>query len=112
MRKLKGANNTIVSSELPIPSQAFFAGSARVSVFARRAGGGPLISLAYLICRSLFRLLVRAMGRIDDKDVEIVVLRRQLEVLHRQNRRPRFRTQDRMLLAALSRLLPAGGGHS
>jgi hypothetical protein len=76
---LKGANNTIVSSELPIPSQAFFAGSAKVSVFARRAGGGPLISLAYLICRSLFRLLVRALGRIDDKDVEIVVLRHQLE---------------------------------
>jgi putative transposase len=44
--------------------------------------------------------------RIDDKDVEIVVLRHQLEVLHRQNGRPRFRTQDRMLLAALSRLLP------
>jgi putative transposase len=65
-----------------------------------------LISLAYLTCRSLFRLLVFAMGRIDDKDVEIAVLRHQLEVLHRQKGRPRFRTQDRMLLAALSRLLP------
>jgi hypothetical protein len=72
----------------------------------RRPGGGQLISLAYLICRSLFRLLACAVRRIDDKDVEIVVLRHQLDVLHRQNGRPRFRTQDRMLLAALSRLLP------
>ena len=46
------------------------------------------------------------MRRIDDKDVEIVVLRHQLEVLHRQQGRPRFRTQDKMLLATLSRLLP------
>ena len=82
------------------------AGSPRLSFSPRRAGGGQLISLAYLICRSLFRLLACAVRRIDDKDVEIVVLRHQLEVLHRQNGRPRFRTQDRMLLAALSRLLP------
>ena len=104
--RLKGANNTIVSSfELPIRSRRSSLGHLG-SVFARRAGGDPLISLAYLICRSQFRLLVRAMVRIDDNDVEIVVLRHQLEVRHRQNGRPRFRTQDRMLLAALSRLLP------
>jgi hypothetical protein len=30
------------------------------------------------------------MRRIDDKDVEIVVLRHQLEVLHQQKGRPRF----------------------
>jgi len=45
-------------------------------------------------------------SRIHDKDVEIVVLRHQLHVLNRQKGKPRYRTQDRMLLAVLSRLLP------
>ena len=103
---VKGANNTVAPSELPTHVAAPFRWLRRLSVFARRAGGGQLISLAYLICRSLFRLLACAVRRIDDKDVEIVVLRHQLEVLHRQQGRPRFRTQDRMLLATLSRLLP------
>ena len=103
---MKGANNAVAPSELPIRVASVLP-LARLGspVFACRAGGGQLISLAYLICRSLFRLFVSAVRRIDDKDVEIVVLRQQLEVLHRQGR-PRFRTQDRMLLAALSRLLP------
>jgi hypothetical protein len=43
------------------------------------------------------------MRRIDDKDVEIVVLRHQLEVLHQQKGRPRFQPQDKMLLPALTR---------
>jgi hypothetical protein len=40
------------------------------------------------------------------KDVEIVVLRHQLQVLRRQAGRPRFRWSDRLLLAAASRHLP------
>jgi hypothetical protein len=38
--------------------------------------------------------------------VEIAVLRHQLAVLHRQVPRPRYTPADRMLLAALAKLLP------
>jgi hypothetical protein len=41
------------------------------------------------------------MRRIEDKDLDNVVLRHQLEVLHRQKGRPRFQPQDRMRLPAL-----------
>jgi putative transposase len=44
--------------------------------------------------------------RPDAKDVEIAVLRHQLAVLRRQVARPRFTSADRMLLAALAKLLP------
>jgi putative transposase len=40
------------------------------------------------------------------KDVEIAVLRHQLQVLRRQVRRPSFRPLDRVFLAATARLLP------
>jgi len=35
-----------------------------------------------------------------------------LEVLHRQTARPRLRRRDRLLLAAASRVLPRGAGHT
>ncbi len=41
-----------------------------------------------------------------DKDIEIIVLRHQLDVLHRQVRQPRFQPADRALLSLLARLLP------
>ena len=48
-----------------------------------------LISLVYLVVRILLRLLVRD-GRGDAaRDLEIVVLRHQLNVLRRQVKRPR-----------------------
>jgi putative transposase len=40
------------------------------------------------------------------KDLEIVVLRHQLQVLRRHGGRPRFRWSDRLFLAAASRHLP------
>jgi len=45
--------------------------------------GDQLISIAYLICRVLLRAVVSVIRCVDAKDVEILVLRHQLEVLHR-----------------------------
>jgi putative transposase len=50
-------------------------------------------------------LLVLRGRRDRSKDVEILVLRHQLAVLHRQITRPRFEPNDRVLLAALARVL-------
>jgi putative transposase len=62
--------------------------------------------LAYLTrCRfiQLLALLARGDGA---KDLEILVLRHQIAVLHRHVSRPRLETADRALLAAVSRVLP------
>jgi transposase len=67
-----------------------------------------LIRLAYLGITNAVALL-RLLPRSDrDKDIEILVLRHQLAVLHRHldGRRVRFRPTDRALLAALLHRLP------
>jgi putative transposase len=65
-----------------------------------------LLSLAYLVVRTLLRLLVSNGQGVAAKDLEIVVLRHQLSVLRRQSKRPRFRRFDRAFLAAAARRLP------
>ncbi len=61
-----------------------------------------------LIVRALARLL--RVGGHDDaaKDLEILVLRHQLRVLQRKAGPPRLRPIDRVLLAAVSRVIPRG----
>jgi len=63
-------------------------------------------SFVYLALRRVLELLVLCWRSADAKEVEILVLRHQLAVLRRQHPRPRLQPQDRVLLAALSRLLP------
>jgi GTP pyrophosphokinase len=60
-------------------------------------------SLLALVLLRVLALLVRS--REDAKDLEIVVLRHQLQVLRRQVGRTRFRWSDRLFLAAASRHL-------
>jgi putative transposase len=64
------------------------------------------VSFAYWVVLRLFELLV-LLGRSERaKEVEILVLRHELQVLRRQVGRPRLRVADRALLAALTRVLP------
>jgi hypothetical protein len=65
-----------------------------------------LVSLVYWVLRRLLELVVLGLRSDRSKELEILVLRHQLHVLQRQVARPRLRTADRVLLAALSRSLP------
>jgi hypothetical protein len=66
------------------------------------------VSLVYLLLRQVLQMLAQ-FGRDEAaKDVELLVLRHQVAVLRRQVHRPRLEPTDRMVLAALSRLLPRG----
>jgi putative transposase len=59
----------------------------------------------YRLVRLVIDLLVLRSRTDRSKDAEILVLRHQLAVLHRQMPRPRFEPTDRALLAALARVL-------
>jgi transposase InsO family protein len=64
------------------------------------------VSALYIVVCRLLEFLV-LVGRGDRaKELEILVLRHELSILRRQVRRPRFEAHDRVLLAALSRMLP------
>jgi putative transposase len=65
-----------------------------------------LVSPLYVVvCRLLERIVLFA-RRDRAKELEILVLRHELSILRRQVRQPRFEPHDRLLLAALSRVLP------
>ena len=74
-------------------------------------------SFLYLAFRALLGALVRSRRGLDVKDIELLVLRHELEVLRRQVARPKLRAADRALLAAAACHLPRpvarrASGHS
>lgn len=68
--------------------------------------GRLLWSFAYLAVRNLFALVWLLARPRRAKELEILVLRHELAMLHRQGRQPRLTRADRALLAALSGSLP------
>jgi hypothetical protein len=65
-----------------------------------------LVSLLYAVVCRLLELIVLFARRDRAKELEILVLRHELSILRRQVRQPRFEPHDRLLLEALSRVLP------
>ncbi|MCA1677708.1 MAG: integrase core domain-containing protein [Actinobacteria bacterium] len=64
------------------------------------------MSFVYVVACRLFELVV-LLGRGErSKELEILVLRHELSILRRHAARPRFEPRDRLVLAALSRVLP------
>src|SRR5437773_7028589 len=76
----------------------------------RRAGrgriGGMAFSFLYLAVRALLGALLRSRRGLHVKDVELLVLRHELEILRRQVVRPELRMVDRAVLAAAACHLP------
>jgi putative transposase len=67
---------------------------------------GVVLSFLHWMLRRLLELLVLRMRSEREKEIEILVLRHQLQVLERQVAHPQLRPADRALLAAFSRALP------
>ena len=65
-----------------------------------------LWSFVYLALGRVLDLITLCCRSAEGKEMEILVLRHELAVLHRQDPRPRLQPKDRALLAALSRHLP------
>ena len=65
-----------------------------------------LVSFVYVVACRLFALVL-LLGRSDgSKELEIILLRHELAILRRHTRRPQLTARDRLVPAALSRVLP------
>lgn len=65
-----------------------------------------LVSFVYLVACRLFALVLLLTRSDGSKELELLVLRHELSILRRQARRPQLTGSDRLLLAALSRVVP------
>jgi hypothetical protein len=65
-----------------------------------------LLSFVYVLACRLFELVLLLSRGDRSKELELLVLRHELSILRRQARRPQLRESDRLVLAALSRLMP------
>jgi len=71
-----------------------------------------LVSFVYVVACRMFALVL-LLGRSDgSKELELVLLRHELAILRRHTRRPRLTARDRLVLAALSRVLPRRSWHA
>ena len=67
---------------------------------------GVVVSFLYWSLRRLLELVVLCFRSEREKEIEILLLRHQLQVLERQVARPQPSQVDRALIAAFSRVLP------
>ena len=65
-----------------------------------------LVSFVYVVACRLFALIVLLARSDRSKELELLLLRHELSVLRRQARRPQLAESDRLVLAALSRVMP------
>jgi putative transposase len=65
-----------------------------------------LVWFVYVVACRLFALVVLLARSDRSKELEILVLRHELSILRRQVGRPPLAPRDRLVLAALSRVLP------
>jgi putative transposase len=69
-----------------------------------------VFSFLYLVVRAVFGALVRSRRGLHVKDIELLVLRHELEILRRQVARPKLGAVDRALLATAACHLPPRRG--
>jgi Integrase core domain len=65
-----------------------------------------LVPFVYLVVCRLFALVLLLARGDSSKELELLILRHELSILRRQARRPQLTGSDRLLLAALSRVVP------
>ncbi len=63
-------------------------------------------AMLYAIFYAIIRRVLRLGGISSETEAEVLVLRHELAVLRRQIKRPKLRRRDKLLLSAMSRMLP------